>query len=170
MLISGKLVRLSLVCLWASLTLPVSPALGQEATPRLTEYGHPNLQGLWANPFQTPLERPIELGDKRIYSAEEAEVLRSRVIAIDLERQAPINLNRAAPGAGANLNNQADGNFEIMPIELAKISGAIHTSLMSSPASGRISWQEAAGDIHLGVTKKAIKKRKGVYLSLIFSI
>jgi hypothetical protein len=119
-------------------------------------------------PFQTPLERPIELGDKRIYSEEEAEVLRSRVIAIDLERQAPINPNRAAPGA--NLNNQADGNFEIMPIELAKISGAIHTSLMSSPESGRISWQEAAGDIHLGVTKKAIKKRKGVYLSLIFSI
>ena len=148
MLISSKLVRLSLVFLWTSLTLPVSPAVGQVATPKLTEYGHPNLQGLWTNPFQTPLERPIGLGDKSIYSEEEAHVLRSRAIAIDLERQAPINPNRPAPAAGANLNNQADGNFEIMPIELAKISGAIHTSLITSPESGRIPWKEGARDIH----------------------
>ena len=41
----------------------------------LTEYGHPDLQGLWTDQSRTPLERPAELGLKRTYSSQEIQNL-----------------------------------------------------------------------------------------------
>ena len=43
---------------------PANVQVVQELTSELTEHGHPNLQGFWTNPFQTPLERSLALGDK----------------------------------------------------------------------------------------------------------
>ena len=36
-----------------------------------TPDGHPDLQGVWANNFATPLERPKELGNRQFLSDEE---------------------------------------------------------------------------------------------------
>ena len=148
MFICRQLLRCRLACLWALLAIPVSLVSAQDISSGLTEYGHPNLQGLWTNPFQTPLERPISLGNKSVYSEEEAEIMRERAIAIDMERQAPIDPDRPAPTSGARLNNQADGNFEIMPIELAQIEGQIRTSFITQPETGRIPWKTGGKDIH----------------------
>ncbi|MDG2421487.1 MAG: hypothetical protein P8N40_07285 [Gammaproteobacteria bacterium] len=148
MFISGYLFRGQLPYFWALLIIPASLLNAQEISPDLTEYGHPNLQGLWTNPFQTPLERPLSLGNKSVYSAKEAAILRERAIAIDIQRKAPIDPNRPAPASGARLNNQADGNFEIMPIELAQIDGQIRTSFIIQPETGRIPWKAGGKDIH----------------------
>ena len=126
----------------------VSKGVAQELIPEFTEYGHPNLQGFWTNPFQTPLERPAALGNKRVYSSSEAETLRERAIAIDRKRRAPLDPHRSAPELGGQLNNQADGNFEVMPVELAQISGEFRTSLIVEPDSGRIPWRAGGKDIH----------------------
>lgn len=114
-----------------------------------TEYGHPNLQGYWTNPFQTPLERPAHLGEQQAYSPEEAETLINFALELDQERQAPLDPNRPAPEAGARVNNQADGNFEIMPTELARVNGEIRTSLVIDPENGRIPRLSSGNDIHL---------------------
>ena len=51
-------------------------AVGQTAasenwtTPR-TDFGHPNLQGIWANNRATPMERPEQFGDKATLTDEE---------------------------------------------------------------------------------------------------
>ena len=37
-----------------------------------TPDGHPDLQGVWDFRTITPLERPLELGDKAVLTAEEA--------------------------------------------------------------------------------------------------
>ena len=103
--------------LFLLINIPDNNIRAQDSTPALTEHGHPNLQGFWTNPFQTPLERPIALGDKTVYSDSEARELRARAISIDEKRKAPLSPNRSAPEFGGQLNNQADGNFEIMPIE-----------------------------------------------------
>jgi hypothetical protein len=139
-----------LVCLSvaAIVLVGISPGLAQDYSPSLTEHGHPNLQGYWTNPFQTPLQRPINLGEQRAYSIEEAQLLIDRALAIDEVRQAPIDPNRPAPEAGAQLNNQADGNFEIMPTELANVDGEIRTSFIVTPANGRIPWKTGGQDIH----------------------
>jgi len=120
----------------------------QELTSELTEHGHPNFQGYWTNPFQTPLERPLALGDQRVYSNFEVEDLRELAIALDKKRRSPLDPQRSAPEIGGEINNQADGNFEIMPIELAQISGEFRTSLIVKPKSGRIPWRIGARDIY----------------------
>lgn len=114
-----------------------------------TEYGYPDLQGYWTNPFQTPLERPVFLGEKRSYTVAEAQALIERAIAMDMERQAPLDPDRSAPEAGGRVNNQADGNFEVMPTELAEVNGEIRTSLVIDPANGRIPRRPEGDDIHL---------------------
>ena len=132
------LIRLSVA---VSLFAGAWPNSAQDISASFTEYGYPNFQGYWTNPFQTPLQRPIALGERRAYSIEEAQLLIDRAIALDLVRQAPIDPNRPAPDTGARLNNQADGNFEIMPTELATVDGEIRTSLIVVPDNGRIPWK-----------------------------
>ena len=69
--------------LFLLINIPDKNIRAQESTPARTENGHPNLQGFWTNPFQTPLERPIALGDKTVYSDSEARELRERALSID---------------------------------------------------------------------------------------
>ena len=47
------------------------------ALPR-TPDGHPDLQGIWNNSTQTPLQRPAALGTKQVYTDEELAKLRLR--------------------------------------------------------------------------------------------
>ena len=139
------LIRLSVA---VSLFAGAWPNSAQDISASFTEYGYPNFQGYWTNPFQTPLQRPFALGERRAYSIEEAQLLIDRAIALDLVRQAPIDPNRPAPDTGARLNNQADGNFETMPTELATVDGEIRTSLIVVPDNGRIPWKTGGQDIH----------------------
>lgn len=120
-----KQCSLSFIIFILVISLPVNAQVVQEFAPELTEHGHPNFQGYWTNPFQTPLERPLALGDQRVYSKSEVEDLREFAIALDKKRRSPLDPQRPAPKIGGEINNQADGNFEIMPIELAQISGKL---------------------------------------------
>ena len=56
-----------------SLLVPAVTAHGADFTPRLTSYGHPDLQGNWTTETATPFIRPQELGDKKTYTTEEAQ-------------------------------------------------------------------------------------------------
>ena len=57
---------------------PVKPAIHNHAklwtAPRMPD-GHPELQGIWSNASNAPLERPKELGTKEFYTAEEYAAL-----------------------------------------------------------------------------------------------
>ena len=47
-----------------------------------TPWGHPDLQGVWANNSATPLERPKELAGKEFLSPEEVATLQARAARI----------------------------------------------------------------------------------------
>ncbi len=54
--------------------------------------GHPDLQGTWDFRTLTPLERPPELGEKAVFSEEEAEAFRQKAVAshdVDNQRDIP---------------------------------------------------------------------------------
>lgn len=54
--------------------------------------GHPDLQGIWDFRTLTPLERPLEVGEKAVFSAEEAEAFRQKEVAnrdVDKQRDIP---------------------------------------------------------------------------------
>jgi hypothetical protein len=67
-------VALALV-LAAAATVTLHGAPGGWKMPR-TPDGHPDLQGIWNNSTQTPLQRPIALGNKEFYSDAELAKLR----------------------------------------------------------------------------------------------
>jgi hypothetical protein len=99
--------------------------LSASALPR-TPDGRPDLQGIWNNSTQTPLQRPLALGDKQLYTAEELAKLRLR----DHDTDALAN---GDPGT----YNQAwweEGGF------------LTQTSLIVDPPNGRIPALTAEGE------------------------
>jgi hypothetical protein len=113
-----------------------------------TEYGYPDLQGLWTNPSQTPLQRPVALGTKQAYATEEALLL--EMIARDQEvaRALPLDPDRPAPQRGGTVGAGADQNFEVRPIMVSKVNGEYRTSLIIDPPNGRLPYLEGARDIY----------------------
>ncbi|MEZ0173993.1 MAG: hypothetical protein AB9Q20_06725 [Candidatus Reddybacter sp.] len=58
--------------------------------------GHPDLQGVWDFRTLTPLERPVEAGDKAVFTAEEAEAFRQQEVAshdVDEQRGIPASFD-----------------------------------------------------------------------------
>jgi hypothetical protein len=113
-----------------------------------TPDGHPDLQGLWTNPSQTPLQRPTQLGTLQAYTEQQAQALVDQVLRLDAQRISPLDPDRPAPESGGTIDQQADGNFEIMPTEIARINGEYRTSLIIDPPSGRFPLRTDSRDIY----------------------
>jgi hypothetical protein len=99
-------------------------AAAQEGAPR-TSWGHPDLQGTWTNATLTPLQRPLELGEKEFYTPEELE-------AFAEQRRAATNADRPLPAGEVGSYN--DIFFE-------RGAGGVktgRTSLVIAPSNGRI--------------------------------
>ena len=110
----------------------------EQAGPR-TPWGHPDLQGTWDYRTLTPLERPVELGDKAFLTEEEAATLEQETVARN-----ELLLNRAPQTTSASdqVDRRADGtpgfynNFW-----LDRGTTAIETrrtSLIVDPSNGRM--------------------------------
>ena len=61
---------------------PAAPA-PRGWTPPRTSWGDPDLQGYWLNFTYTPLERPLELARKPLYTVEEAVEAFRKAVALD---------------------------------------------------------------------------------------
>jgi len=112
------------------------------ATISRTEYGFPDFQGYWNNSSQTPIERPVNLGNQRSYELEEALTLVSSAQESDTDKAAPIDPNRAPPTGGGVIMFQADENFANTRINITQIDGEYRTSLIVEPADGRYPFVE----------------------------
>ena len=109
-----------------------------------TEFGHPNFQGYWNNLYQTPLQRPVSLGEKLRYTDEEAITLVNQALLELDERASRLDPDRAPPEAGSRVTNQADDDFDEFPIGIARVNGEYRTSLIIDPPNGRIPLKEAS--------------------------
>ncbi|MDG0998193.1 MAG: hypothetical protein P8P42_06240 [Gammaproteobacteria bacterium] len=111
----------------------------------LTEWGVPDLQGVWKNATVMPFERPTELGSKRAYSAEEAERLERRAQAAVEQNNIPLDPNRSAPAAEAL---PPVGNYDLFWTDrgmfLPTVGGEFRTSAITNPSNGRIPERIAA--------------------------
>lgn len=128
----------------ALLALVSSSAFSQNTSvtslPR-TEYGHPNFQGYWQNLHQTPLERPVELGEKQSYTGQEVSVLIEQANAkLDMKYEA-LDPERGAPQEGM-VTQQADDNYDDVKIDVAVVNGEYRTSFLVDPPDGRIPYIE----------------------------
>ena len=95
---------------------------GAGFTPPLTAAGHPDLRGHWTNDTFTPLERPVELGDKATFTPEEAAAFfKTRVDALQGQAADDIHYDDAIW--------QAENYDKV---------ASLRTSLIQSPRNGRL--------------------------------
>jgi len=108
-----------------------------------TEHGHPDIQGIWTNASQTPLERPREYGTQRAYTDEQRREREQGWIDYIEERNQPSDPDRPPPTDG----NTALGydNFWVdRGTEVVEIGGEYRTSIIIEPEDGRIAYIEGA--------------------------
>ena len=124
----------------AGLTILAVPVEAQ--APR-TEWGDPDLRGLWTNATVTPMERPDELGDRTHLTEEEAEAMRGTGLQAILDRTA----NTVEGRTTGELN-------EIFLEPGTEVVRSRRTSLVVDPAGGKIPYlpegrqRQAANQLH----------------------
>jgi hypothetical protein len=124
---------LSIICFSAA-------AAAQDYVVPKTEWGVPNFHGVWRHATIMPFQRPVELGEKRAYTEEEALQLEGVVQQRFDAANEPLNPDRAAPDVAESLPSL--GNYDLFWREDAKfiptIDGEFRTSAITDPANGRM--------------------------------
>jgi hypothetical protein len=112
--------------IWSGLSL-ISPASAQQdyLAPR-TEWGQPDLQGVWNFSSDIPLQRPSEYGEREFLTEDEIAEIKARRVAIDDFSDAAI------PNGGVN---EAYNDFWV---ETASIGDVVRTSIIVYPLDGRL--------------------------------
>lgn len=121
-------------------------ASGQEM-PR-TAAGKPDLQGIWTNATQTPLQRPERYGGQRAMSAEQAQQLQQNAQQREQQSHGPSDPDRAPPTDG---NTAAAYNTFWLDrgTQIAHIDGEYRTSMIIDPPDGQIPFREDAQEQNL---------------------
>ena len=116
------------------LKLAPVPAEGKAAGPTAkagpaskTPWGEPDLQGIWTDQFQTPLQRPVTYAEKEFFTAEE-------IAALDTQRAAIPQRPRVRPGAGS----EADVAGAYGGVWVSVRPTGRRTSLIVDPPNGRM--------------------------------
>ncbi|MCY4181558.1 MAG: hypothetical protein OXF43_01545 [Gammaproteobacteria bacterium] len=112
------------------LLLISGPMLAQEdfVAPR-TEWGHPDLQGVWNFSSNVPLVRPERFGEREFMTPEEVEELRARLAAADAAS------DQAVPRRVAD---DDPGGYNDFWVESAGITDRIRTSHIVYPTDGQM--------------------------------
>ena len=110
-------------------SLIASPLLAQDTyiAPR-TEWGAPDLQGVWNFSSNVPLQRPTQFGDREFMTDDEVTQLRTRLAAADAAS------DQAVPGIESETN---PGGYNDFWVESAGITDQIRTSHIVYPTNGR---------------------------------
>ncbi len=141
--------KTKLLTLIAILIAPISVSFAQTSAnyvaPR-TEWGQPDLQGVWNFVSSTPLQRPERFGTQEFLTPEEVEADRiraaERAIAADAA-EAELVLNPEAPPVG-----ESTGGYNNFWYETAAIGDNVRTSLIIYPVNGRLPARVEGSAVH----------------------
>ena len=101
-------------------------ATGQSATSTTTPWGDPDLQGIWTDTYDTPLQRPARFAGREFLTEEE-------VAALDKERSAILRRDHREPqGSERDVSGAYNAVFESVKPTSRR------TSLVIEPDDGRI--------------------------------
>ena len=91
-----------------------------------TEWGQPDLQGVWNWSSNVPMQRPSQYGDRQFLTQEEVEEFARRRAAADAGSDAALNIEGV------------DGSYNDFWIENQGIGGNVRTSHIVYPGNGRL--------------------------------
>jgi len=105
--------------------------------------GKPDLQGIWTNATQTPLQRPTEFGNTGFLTLDQKEGQEAQWRQRISDRAQPSDPNRPAPPASNNNNPGGYNNFWVdRGTNVIEINGEYRTSIIVDPENGRIPYHE----------------------------
>src|SRR5438105_9139199 len=113
-----------------------------------TSWGEPDLQGIWTDEYQTPLQRPTRYANKEFFTDEERAELERQRAAL------PGNESRSVKGTEGDLAGAYNAVFQFR-----KHTGR-RTSLIVDPPDGRIPPQTPE-------VQKRNKEMREFYLALV---
>ena len=114
----------SLISLIVTAIFSIAAAAQDYEVPR-TQWGQPDLQGVWNWSSNVPMQRPTRFGDRQFLTAEEVEEAARRRAAADA------NSDAALPIEGV------DGSYNDFWVENAGIGENVRTSHIIYPTDGR---------------------------------
>lgn len=124
----------------AGIPLIVQAAESGYISPK-TEFGVPDMQGIWSIATQTNLERAQRFGGELVISEEEARRIESMFQAGMEASNRPSDPNREAPTAGQNVGGY--NTFWMDPGDrLALVDGGIRTSIIVDPPDGQLPYTQ----------------------------
>ncbi len=100
--------------------------LAQDYEVPRTEWGQPDLRGVWNWSSNVPMQRPTQYGERQFLTPEEVEEFARRRAAADAGSDAALNIEGV------------DGSYNDFWIENQGIGGNVRTSHIISPANGRL--------------------------------
>ena len=101
-----------------------------------TEYGHPDLQGVWNFSSSTPMQRPQQFADQEFLTREEVQAAIARQEAAAAAADAAAAILVVNPEAPAATDNP--GGYNDFWFEMANIGDTVRTSHIVYPLNGRI--------------------------------
>ena len=123
---------------WSVFAVAGFPQSGTSYLVPVTEFGHPNLQGVWTDQSMTPLERPNSLGLKSTYTSQEISDLEQARRASMERAQEPLSADRSPPPIGGAITQQSDVNFNGLVTKFVPVLGEYLTSRIVEPKDGRL--------------------------------
>ena len=128
-------------CCCLSLALPALSFAAEDLVIPRTPNGKPDLQGIWSNATQTPLERPAEYGTIGFLTLQQREEQERQWRQVIENRAQPSDPNRDAPQEGRNVGGY--NNFWVdRGTNVIEINGEFRTSIIVDPDNGQIPYQE----------------------------
>jgi hypothetical protein len=111
--------------------------VGETSYDGTTAWGDPDLQGLWTNETRTPMERPVELGNKAFFTEEDVQAMRAAAEPAPVET---ISDEVSVPVAGGNVG----AHSAIWLDQGEALLSTRQTSLIVDPLNGRAPLRDSA--------------------------
>ena len=112
-----------------SISVSVGAAAADTFTAPRTEWGHPDLQGVWNFSSNVPMQRPQQFGEREFMTDDEVATLRTRLAAADDASDQAVD----RPDDGTD-----PGGYNDFWVESAGITNQIRTSHIVYPTDGRL--------------------------------
>jgi len=122
--ISSQFISSSLLVIASTFSLAIFAA--DNYTVPKTEWGQPDLQGVWNFSSDTPMQRPSRFGDRQFLTPEELIEIQARRASADASNDGAINVEGV------------DGSYNDFWVENAGIGGDARTSNIVYPENGRL--------------------------------
>ncbi len=118
-----------------SATMPLAIAADESLR---TEWGHPDLQGVWNFSTEIPFERPVQFGSREFLSADEIREIQQR-LAADAAAGAVVEADAEFANRGApDTSERFVYGYDHFWYEMASIADTVRTSQIIYPLDGRM--------------------------------